>query len=89
MEIARCSAEEGMGTNIMRTNVGRIDSWIRGALAVVFLVLAAIFSVQPIVSLLAALLALVFAATALTRNCPLYNILGFDTRAQDSHPQHR
>jgi len=89
MEIARCSNPEGIGMDFMRTNVGRIDSWIRGTLAVVFLVLAAILSVHPVVSLVAALLALVFAATALTRSCPLYNILGFDTRAQDSHPQHR
>ena len=72
----------------MRTNVGRIDAWIRGALSVVFLVLATIFSAQPVVSLLAALIALLFAATALTHSCPLYNILGLDTRPQDSHPQH-
>ena len=72
----------------MRTNVGRIDSWIRGALSVVFLVLAAVFSPQPAVSLAAALLAILFAATALTHSCPLYNLFGLDTRTQDSHPQH-
>lgn len=72
----------------MRTNVGRIDAWIRGALSVVFLVLAAVFSAQPVVSLVAALFALLFAATALTHSCPLYTMLGFDTRTQDSHPQH-
>lgn len=72
----------------MRENVGRIDAWIRGALSVVFLILAAVFSAQPVVSLVAALFALLFAATALTHSCPLYNIFDLDTRAQDSHPQH-
>jgi hypothetical protein len=54
----------------------------------VFLVLAAVFS-TPVVSLVAALFALLFAATALTHSCPLYGVLGFDTRTQDSRPQHR
>lgn len=72
----------------MRVNVGRIDAWIRGALSIVFLVLAAVFSAQPVVSLAAALVALLFAATALTHSCPLYNLLGLDTRPQNSHPQH-
>jgi hypothetical protein len=75
-------------TDLMRTNVGRMDSWIRGALSVVFLVLAAVFSAQPVASLVAALMALLFAATALTHSCPLYNLLGLDTRTQDSRPQH-
>lgn len=73
----------------MGANVGRIDAWIRGALSIVFLVLAAVFSAQPLVSLVAALLALLLAATALTRSCPLYTILGMSTRARHSHPQHR
>jgi hypothetical protein len=73
----------------MQANVGRIDAWIRGALSVVFLILAAVFSAQPVVSLVAALVALVFAATALTHSCPLYSLLKFDTRPQDSRPQPR
>ncbi|MGD8727406.1 MAG: DUF2892 domain-containing protein [Gemmatimonadales bacterium] len=71
----------------MRANVGRIDGWIRGGLSLVFLVMAAVFS-TPVLSLAAALFAVVFAATALTHSCPLYSLLGFDTRAHESHPQH-
>jgi len=75
--------------NVMRVNVGRIDAWIRGTLSVVFLVLAAVFSALPVLSLVAALFALLFGATALTHSCPLYSVLGLDTRAHDSHPQHQ
>jgi SNF family Na+-dependent transporter len=71
----------------MRVNVGRIDAWIRGALSLVFLIMAAVFS-EPMISLAAALFALLFAATALTHSCPLYNVLGLDTRTHDSRPQH-
>ena len=69
-------------------NVGKTDAWIRGALFVVFLVLAAVFSGDPLISLIAALLALLFAATGLTRSCPLYTLLGVSTRARRSRPQH-
>ena len=71
----------------MRVNVGRLDAWIRGALSLVFLIMAAVFS-APVISLVAALFALLFAATALTHSCPLYNALGLDTRTHDSRPQH-
>ena len=74
---------------VMRVNVGRIDAWIRGTLAVVFLVLAAVFSASPVLSLAAALFALLFGATALTHSCPLYGVFGLDTRTHDSHPQHQ
>jgi hypothetical protein len=50
--------------------------------------MAAVFS-APVISLVAALFALLFAATALTHSCPLYSALGLDTRTHDSHPQHR
>ena len=72
----------------MGANVGRTDAWIRGALSVVFLVLAAVFSADPLISLVAALLALLLAATGLTRSCPLYTLFGVSTRARGSHPQH-
>ena len=88
MEAARNSFSEGRKRSYMRANVGRIDAWIRGALSLVFLVLAAVFS-APVISLVAALFALLFAATALTHSCPLYGVFGLDTRTQNSHPQHR
>ncbi len=73
----------------MGANVGKVDALIRAALSVVFLVLAAVFSAEPVVSLVAALLALVFAATGLTKTCPLYTLFGMTTRGHRSRPQHR
>jgi hypothetical protein len=70
----------------MRTNVGKADAVVRGSLAVAFLLVAVIMNQEPIVSLGAALCAIVFAATALTRHCPLYELLGRNTRARASHP---
>jgi predicted permease len=72
---------------VVDANVGKADAWIRGALSVVFLVLAAVFSADPLISLVAALLALLLAATGLTRACPLYTLLGVSTSARRSHPQ--
>ena len=43
---------------------------------------------EPIASLGAALCALLLAATALTRHCPLYELLGRSRRNHSSHPQH-
>lgn len=72
----------------MRTNVGKADAVIRGSLAVAFLLVAVVMSQEPIVSLAAALCAILLAATALTRHCPLYELFGLSTRAHPSHPQH-
>lgn len=72
----------------MRTNVGKVDAVIRGSLAVACLLVAVIVSQKPIVSLAAALCAILFAATALTRRCPLYDLFGRSTGAHPSHPQH-
>ncbi|NIM49785.1 MAG: DUF2892 domain-containing protein [Gemmatimonadales bacterium] len=72
----------------MRRNVGKIDACIRGGFAVVFLIVAVVFNWQPILSLVAAFLSLVFAATALTHQCPFYGLFGLDTRARHTHPQH-
>ncbi|MGD2135040.1 MAG: DUF2892 domain-containing protein [Gemmatimonadales bacterium] len=69
----------------MHTNVGRVDAWLRWAMALGFLIVAVVFNGSIALSLVAALLALVFAATALTHNCPLYTLFGFDT-AHQSHP---
>ena len=71
----------------MQANVGKVDAVIRGSLAVVCLLVAVMVSQQPLASLGAALCAIVLAATALTRHCPLYELLGRSTRAHPSHPQ--
>ncbi len=73
----------------MQTNVGAVDAWIRGALAVAFLIVAAVSTGRLAVSLIAALLALLLAATALTRSCPLYTLLRIGTKAQPSPDRRR
>jgi hypothetical protein len=72
----------------MRTNMGKVDAVIRWGLAVVCLLVAVILNQETIVSLAAALCAILFAATALMRHCPLYELFGRSTGARSSHPQH-
>lgn len=73
----------------METNVGLIDAWIRGVLAVAALVLAAVFNEFPSVSLGAAVLALLLMGSALTKYCPLYRLLHIHTnKPQHPHSQH-
>ena len=60
----------------MHANVGATDAKVRWALAVVFFVVAIAFNGSPVITLVAALAALVMAGTALTRSCPLYQLLG-------------
>lgn len=69
----------------MKTNVGSTDAFIRWVLAAVFVAVAVAFNASPIIALVAALLALVMAGTALTRVCPLYSLFGFDS-SQRSPP---
>jgi hypothetical protein len=71
----------------MRTNVGKADAVIRGGLAVACLLVAVILNQETIVSLGAALCAILLAATALTRHCPVYDLFGRSS-THPSHPQH-
>ncbi len=64
----------------MQRNVGRADAWIRGGLAVLLFGMAAILNHLSLVSLAAALAALILVGTALTRSCPLYRVLGIDSQ---------
>ena len=72
----------------MAANVGRCDAWIRWVLALVFVVVAVVFNGWIALSLVAALIALVCAATALTHNCPIYALFGFDTARRIRSQQH-
>lgn len=72
----------------MVVNVGHADAWIRGAVAVVAIVLAAFVNHLPIVSLGLAVAALLLMGTALTRFCPLYGVLGISS-AGPHHPTRR
>lgn len=69
----------------MQGNVGRKDAWIRAMMAVVFLVTAALFNHVLVLSLVAALLAILCGGTALTHTCPLYTVFGINTRVHRSH----
>jgi Inner membrane protein YgaP-like, transmembrane domain len=60
----------------MHTNVGATDAKVRWALAAVFFAVAIAFNASPVITLVAALAALVLASTALTRSCPLYRLMG-------------
>ena len=73
----------------METNVGLIDAWIRGVLAVAALGLAAVFNELPPVSLGAAVLALLLMGSALTKYCPVYRMFRINTnKPQHPHSQH-
>jgi len=68
----------------MRKNVGSLDSAIRAMIALAVL-LAAGASIQwPVVSVACVLVSLMLFRTALTGWCPLYALLGIDTRGGDA-----
>lgn len=69
----------------MQRNVGRTDAWIRGGSAILLFTIAAMFNRLQAVSLIAALAALVLVATALTRSCPLYRLLGIGSEVPRTH----
>jgi hypothetical protein len=68
----------------MQGNVGRKDALIRAAMAVVFLVMAALLNHIMLVSLVTVLLAILCGGTALTHTCPLYSLFGVSTRVPRS-----
>lgn len=70
----------------MLRNVGTIDAWIRGALAVALFLGAVLLNQYPVISLAAALAALVSLGTALTRSCPLYHALHLSTGRHAKRP---
>jgi hypothetical protein len=53
---------------------------------VAFLITAVVLNEQLLISLVAALAALLLAATVLTHHCPLYDLLKLNTRAHRSQP---
>ncbi len=63
----------------VQTNMSKTDARIRGVLAVLFIVIVAVLNEVAIASLLAAMVALVCAGTALTHSCPVYSLFGVDT----------
>jgi hypothetical protein len=64
----------------MTTNMSTTDALIRGLLAVLLFAAAIAFNAHVVISFLVALAALVVAGSALTGRCPVYAILGIDTR---------
>lgn len=64
----------------MQQNVGRTDAGVRWALAAILFTVSIIFNAHAFLSFFTALGALVIVATALTGKCPMYTLLGIDTR---------
>ncbi len=65
----------------MQNNMSSLDVAVRWVIALALIIVAGAFSAQPLISLVAALGALIMAATALTKKCPLYELFGFSTCA--------
>ena len=63
----------------MNANVGALDARIRWVLALLCFAVAIWFNASPVIALLAALVALVLAGTALTHSCPLWRLFHIDT----------
>ena len=61
-------------------NIGEIDKAARALLGIVFLGAAAGSMVAPPMLYLAVALGLILVATAAYGSCPLYSVLGMDTR---------
>lgn len=68
----------------MKENVGRADAVIRLAVSVTLLVVAAVFNSNPFIAIVAAVVAVALAASALTKRCPLYALLGIPTNHEDA-----
>jgi hypothetical protein len=60
-------------------NVGRIDAGIRWFLAAALFGFSLVLNESPAFALLAAVAAVVMVGTAVTRSCPLYQLLGIRT----------
>ncbi|HXV86817.1 MAG TPA: DUF2892 domain-containing protein [Gemmatimonadales bacterium] len=73
----------------MTTNVGRIDAAVRWLLAAVLFGIAIVFQDLVVLTVVAALLAMVLAGTAATRTCPLYAVLGLRTQPKHHRPEAR
>jgi hypothetical protein len=71
----------------MRQNVGNKDALARGLLAILLVVVSP--QVSGVLSFAAVLAGLILMATALTRECPLYRILGTCTRRPVAAPPRR
>jgi hypothetical protein len=63
-------------------NVGRLDGGLRIAVGIGLLGLAAAVNARPYLAIASALLALLVIGTGLTRFCPLYTVLGWNTEAK-------
>lgn len=68
----------------MKENVGRPEAGIRLAVSVTLLVVAVVFNSNPLIALVAVVVAVLLAASALTKRCPLYALLGVRTGHEDA-----
>jgi predicted RND superfamily exporter protein len=63
----------------MKKNMGSTDRQIRGVVAVVLVIIAAVVGFGSVVGVLALAVAVVLGATAVSGFCPLYMPLQFDS----------
>jgi hypothetical protein len=63
----------------VNANVGAWDARIRWVLALLCFAAAIVYNTSPIIALLTALAALVFAGTALIHSCPIWRLFHIDT----------
>jgi len=71
----------------MKTNVGWVDAALRWVVAMGGFACSVGFNDRQDPSLGFAMLGLLMAATALTRACPLYAVIGIDTTGRERRPR--
>jgi Protein of unknown function (DUF2892) len=64
----------------MERNIGTLDANLRWLLGIGVLILAVLLGTRPFLSLGATLIGLLLIGTAAIRVCPLYGLLGLNTR---------
>ena len=63
----------------MKSNVGQTDRIVRGGVAVVAAVLAAVVGLGSLGGIILAVVAVIMAVTAAVGTCPIYSVLGVST----------
>lgn len=63
----------------MKQNVGKIDKWVRLALALIVLILYLLDVISGGLAIVLGVLAVVFLLTSFLNFCPLYQIFGVNT----------
>jgi uncharacterized membrane protein YraQ (UPF0718 family) len=68
----------------MTKNVGDNDATARTVAAIVLILVALLLVENPYLRIVLALISAVLAGTAFVRSCPMYSLLGMDTRTKET-----